>query len=175
MEELRKFVAPLYQDLDGHSRLEEIDRISRIARRLYEPPDDAPRRAFELLLLFHGLGTWLERVGNLSRTILATGVSERELRATAASIKRLAAPVSDTERALAAALLLDSAGVRGLADRFARARREGQSVTDVVREVLGDMTTPEWMPENARDWLARRHESRRETCSRLLAETALED
>jgi hypothetical protein len=175
MEELRKFVAPLYQDLDGRSRLEEIDRISSIARRLYEPGDADSRRAFQLLLLLHGLGPWLDKVGNRSRTILATGLADAELRAASASIKRLDAPTTDAERALAAALLIDSAGVRGLADRFARARREGQSVMDVVRELLGDTTTPEWLPASAREWLARRHEARREMCRKLLAEMALDD
>ncbi len=168
---LRAFLAPLYQDLDGISRLEEIDRISSIARRLYTP-DDA--RAFELLLLFHGLGNWLEKVGNRSRTALATGISESELRALSASIRRLDDPQSDAERAVAAAVLIDTGGVRGLAERFARARREGQSMMDVVREVLADSWIPGWMPESGRAWLERRHEARREVCKRLLDEAALD-
>lgn len=168
---LRAFLAPLYQDLDGISRLEEIDRISSIARRLYTP-DDA--RAFELLLLFHGLGNWLEKVGNRSRTALATGITESELRALSASIRRLDDPQSDAERAVAAAVLIDTGGVRGLAERFARARREGQSMMDVVREVLADSWIPGWMPESGRAWLERRHEARREVCKRLLDEAALD-
>lgn len=168
---LRAFLAPLYQDLDGISRLEEIDRISAIARRLYEP-DDA--RAFELLLLFHGLGNWLEKVGNRSRTALATGISDSELRALSASIKRLDDPQSDAERAVAAAVLIDTGGVRGLAERFARARREGQSMMDVVRDVLADSWIPAWMPESGRAWLERRHEARREVCRRLLDEMTLD-
>jgi hypothetical protein len=168
---LRAFLAPLYQDLDGIARLEEIDRISSIARRLYTPDDP---RAFELLLLFHGLGNWLEKVGNRSRTALATGISESELRALSASIKRLDDPQSDAERAVAAAVLIDTGGVRGLAERFARARREGQSLMDVVRDVLADSWIPAWMPESGRAWLERRHEARREVCRRLLDEMTLD-
>jgi hypothetical protein len=171
-ERLRAFLAPLYQDLDGVSRLDEIDRIAAIARRLHAPAGD---RAFELLLLFHGLGNWLEKVGNLSRTMLATGLGEAELRAVAASIRRLDEPVSDAERAVAAARLIDAAGVRGLAERFARARREGQSPMDVVRDVLAESWLPDWLPDAARPWLARRYDARREVCRRMLAELALED
>src|SRR5207247_8699603 len=65
-QRLEHFLRPLYQDLDGVSRFEDLERVARIARRLY-PRDD---RAFELLLLFHGLGRWLEKIGNLSRTTL---------------------------------------------------------------------------------------------------------
>jgi hypothetical protein len=167
---LRAFLAPLYQDLDGISRLEEIDRISLIAHRLHEPSE-----FFERLLLFHGLGNWLEKVGNRSRTSLATGIPESELRAISLSIRRLDDPQTDAERAVAAAVLIDSAGVRGLAERFARARREGQSMMDVVRDVLAESWTPAWMPERGRAWLERRQEARREVCRRLLMETALED
>ena len=171
-DSLRAFLAPLYQDLDGISRLEEIDRISSIARRLHEPSEP---RSFELLLLFHGLGNWLEKVGNRSRTSLATGIPESELRAISASIRRLDDPQTDAERAVAAAVLIDSAGIRGLAERFARARREGQSMMDVVRDVLAESWIPAWMPERGRAWLERRQEARREVCRRLLMEVALED
>ena len=165
---LRAFLAPLYQDLDGVSRLEEIDRISSIARRLHDGD-------MELLLMFHGLGNWLEKVGNLSRTSLTTGIPESDLRTVANSIRRLDDPQTDAERAVAAAVLIDSAGVRGLAERFARARREGQTMMDVVREVLAESWIPAWMPERGRAWLERRHEARREMCRRFLAEQALED
>jgi hypothetical protein len=167
---VRAFLAPLYQDLDGVSRFDEIDRIARIARRLH-----AGDAHFELLLLFHGLGNWLEKVGNLSRTILATGIGETELRAVAASIRRLDEPVSEAERAVAAARLIDAAGVHGLAMRFARARREGQSMMDVVRDVLAESWIPDWLPDAARPWLQRRYDARRETCRRLLAELELND
>ena len=45
----------------------------------------------------------LEKVGNLSRTVLAVGIAENELRRTAASIVRLDEPVTEGERAVAAA------------------------------------------------------------------------
>ncbi|HEY4642226.1 MAG TPA: hypothetical protein VII75_12840 [Thermoanaerobaculia bacterium] len=167
---LRAFLAPLYQDLDGISRLEEIDRISSIARRLHHADE-----FFERLLLFHGLGRWLEKVGNRSRTSLATGIPESELRAISASIRRLDDPQTGAERAIAAARLIDTAGVRGLAERFARARREGESLMDVVRDVLADSWIPEWLPENGRAWLEQRHEARRAVCKRLLTEIALDD
>jgi hypothetical protein len=172
MTDLHSVLRPLYQDLDGASRFDEIERVAAIARRLYVPVDE---RSFELLLLFHGLGRWLEKVGNLSRAVLTTGLSEGELRATAASIRRLDDPSTDAERAVAAALLIDSAGVRGFAERLSRSRREGSSVPDVVRNALADVIEPPWLPENARAWLAARYEARREVCQRILAEVALKD
>lgn len=171
---LESFLRPLYQDLDGASRFEEIERVAAIARRLHVPSNDEVRH-FELLLLFHGLGRWLEKVGNLSRAVLTIGLPEGELRRTAASIRNLAEPSTDSERALAAALLIDSAGVRGLAERLSRARREGSSVLDVVRNALADATEPEWLPDSARAWLLLRREARREMCRTILAEIALDD
>jgi len=170
--DLQSFLRPLYQDLDGGSRFDDVERVAAIARRLYTPVDD---RSFELLLLFHGLGNWLEKVGNLSRAVLTTGVSEPELRATAASIRRLDDPSTEAERAVAAALLIDSAGVRGFAERLSRSRREGSSVQDVVRNALAETIIPAWVPSNARAWLARRYEARREACRRILDELALDD
>lgn len=171
---LLAFLQPLYQDLDGVSRFEEIERVAAIARRLYEPPS-SDARAFELLLLFHGLGRWIEKIGNRSRAVLVTGLSDEELRAAAGSIRRLDDPSSDGERAVAAAILIDSAGVRGFASRLSRARREGSSVMDVVREALGDAVVPEWMPSQGRIWLEARYEARREVCARILRESELED
>ena len=165
--DLESFLRPLYQDLDGVSRFEAVERVAAIARRLYGKSD----RELELLLLFHGLGKWLEKMGNLSRTALATGLTEDELRRIAASIQRLGAPVSDAERAVASALLIDSAGVRGLAERLSRARREGQSVADVVRAALADVETPEWLLPAARPLLDARRERRREFCRAVLEET----
>ncbi|HEX8152355.1 MAG TPA: hypothetical protein VF698_04475 [Thermoanaerobaculia bacterium] len=170
---LEAFLLPLYQDLDGASRFEEVERVARIARSLHAPED---ARAFELLLLFHLLGTWLDKVGNLTRVVLAVGgLTESELRQTAASIRRLEKPVSADERAVAAALLIDTAGVRGLAERFGRARREGSSLLDVVREAVAQNWIPEWLPEAARPWLEARHEVRRAFCRQILDELQLAD
>jgi hypothetical protein len=168
------FLQPLYQDLDGVSRFEEIERVASIARRLYQPSEN-DARAFELLLLFHGLGRWIEKIGNRSRAVLTIGLSDDELRELAGSIRRLDDPSSDAERALAAAIVIDSAGVRGFASRLSRARREGSSIMDVVRDTLADTVVPEWMPAVGRKWLAARHEARREVCARILREIGLED
>lgn len=168
---LLSFVRPLYQDLDGVSRLDDVERVARIARVIHRPATAAEEREFELLLLFHGLGKWLEKVGNSSRTALAVGdVTEGELRRTAASIARLEEPQTAAERAVATARLIDSAGVRGLAQRFAGARREGHSLMDVVREVLADSWIPEWVPPEARETLEKRFEIRRKFCQHLIDE-----
>lgn len=165
MERLDAFLLPLYQDLDGVSRLGEVERIARIARRLAPPS-----RELELLLRFHVLGTWLEKMGNLSRVALAVpSVSEAELRRTAASIRRLDAPQTAAERAAASAVLIDAAGVRGLAERFARARREGSSVMDVAREPLPP--APEWMSDDAQTMFEERRKLRAEFCAALLGES----
>src|SRR5690349_4750212 len=66
---LLTFLRPLYQDLDGVSHVDEVERIDGIARSLYDGHDPT----FERLILFHKLGRWLEKVGNLSRASLATG------------------------------------------------------------------------------------------------------
>jgi len=174
-QRLESFLRPLYQDLDGASRFEEIERVATIARRLHVPSNEDDARHFELLLLFHGLGRWLEKVGNLSRAVLTVGVSEGDLRNTANAIRRLDAPCTDAEQAVAAALLIDGAGVRGFAERLARSRREGSSVLDVVRNALADVAEPEWLPESARAWLSQRREGRREMCQRILTEVSLED
>ncbi|HEX6097464.1 MAG TPA: hypothetical protein VF432_14135 [Thermoanaerobaculia bacterium] len=171
-QRLESYLRPLYQDLDGISRVEEVERIAAIARRLYAADD----RAFELLLLFHRLGRWLDKVGNLSRTVLAVGgLTEAELRRTAASIARLEDPQSEGERAVAAAVMIDSAGVRGLTELFTRARREGSSLMDVLRAALSDVATPDWLPPQAEEWLHARREARREVCKRLLDELDLSD
>ena len=174
---LTEFLRPLYQDLDGASRMDEVERIAGIARRLYTPtPASDDARAFELLLMFHRLGKWLDKVGNISRTVLGVqGLSEGELRRTAASIARLQAPVSDAERAVAAAVMIDEAGVRGLTEHFTRARREGMSLMDVLRNALSDVSVPDWLSEQAEEWLHQRREARRTVCRRLLEELQLED
>ena len=164
---LESFLRPLYQDLDGVSRFEEIERIAAIARRIHPDHD----QQFELLLFFHGLGKWLDKVGNLTRTTLAVGgVDESDLRRTAASIRRLTNPESDAERAVAAAVLIDQSGVRGLAQRFASARREGHSIVDVVREALADSWVPDWVPAVARPMLEARLDARIAFCRAVLDE-----
>lgn len=166
-QRLATFLMPLYQDVDGVSRFDEIERIARIARTIQKEEN----RDLELLLLFHGLGRWLEKVGNLSRILLAvSGLEEAELRHTAASIRRLGAPVSAIERVVAAAILIDRSGVRGLAQRFAAARREGHSILDVVREALADSWIPEWVPAAAGPLLEARLETRRTFCRAILGE-----
>lgn len=168
---LLDFIRPLLQDLDGVSRLDEVERVSRIARRLYTPPSPADARAFELLLLFHRLGNWLGKVGNLTRTALATGVGEAELHRLLAQVRRLHdVPQSDAEYAAAAAILIDAAGVRGLAERLARARREGMSVEDVARDELREPEIPQWFPAEGRVMLMERNEARRKVCRAILEE-----
>jgi hypothetical protein len=175
-QRLETFLRPYYQDLDGASRFDDVERIARIARRLYSPAAADEERVFELLLLFHRLGPWLEKVGHLSRTLLGvSGLTDAELRQTAASIRRLDAPVTEAERAVAAAVLIDSAGVRGLTELFGRARREGNSLMDVLRASLSDVDVPEWLPRGAEEWLHARREARREVCRKLLEEMELED
>ena len=168
---LESFLRPLYLDLDGVSRFEDVLRVERLARRIHRPDTPAEERAMTLLILFQGLGKWLEKVGNLSRTSLALpDLGEAELRRTAAAIARLDAPETPVERSVAAALLIDRAGVRGLALRFAAARREGHSVSDVVREALAESWVPEWVPAEARPLLERRLETRRRFCQAILEE-----
>lgn len=143
-----------------------MERIGAIARSLYAGNDPT----FERLILLHKLGSWLEKVGNLSRASLATGISEAELRKTAASIARLAAPQSDAERAVAAAVIIDAAGPRGLAERFARARREGRSVTDVAKMAMSENGVPGWMSDDARRMLEERRRKRDEFCEAVIAD-----
>lgn len=166
MDSIAAYLRPLYQDLDGASRWDEVERIARIARRLYDADDDD----FELLLAFHRLGNWLDKVGNLSRTALATGVSEAALHRTADAIRHLGAPRDDAEEAVAAAVLIDGAGVRGLAERLTRARREGLTVEDVARAGLREVEVPEWFSAQARVLFLERAEARRDVCRRILGE-----
>jgi hypothetical protein len=167
VDELQRFLRPLFLDLDGVSRLDDAERIAHIAYQLH------PQRtlSLELLLAFHLLGHWLDKVGNASRTALNTGISEADLRKTAASIRRLGAPISDEERAVASAILIDAAGVRGLAEKFARARREGHTVLDAAREALADTHVPEWMSDDARELLLRRRTARDTFARAILDET----
>lgn len=174
-QRLELFLRPYYQDLDGASRMPEVERIASIARRLHAPVPST-ERAFELLLLFHRLGRWLEKVGNLSRVTLGVSeLDEAELRQTAASIRRLEDPVTPEECAVAAAVLIDGAGVRGLLEQFGHARREGNSTMDVVRAAMSDVAVPDWLPPGAEEWLHSRREARRDVCRRMLEELAGDD
>jgi hypothetical protein len=83
--------------------------------------------------------------------------------------------VTDAERAVAAAIIIDGAGVRGLTEQFGRARREGNSLMDVLRASLSDVAVPEWLPSHAEEWLHARREARRDVCRKLLEELAMED
>lgn len=157
------FVRPLYQDLDGVTRFDAVERIGRIARSLHEPA-----RELELLILFSGLGRWLDKPRNFSRVLLNTDVTETELAETVAALRRLDAPETEAERALAAAMLIDAAGVRGFAERLAHARREGSSIADIAREELPPI--PEWMPARARELMAARREERARFCRAILEE-----
>ena len=65
MTELITFLRPLYQELDGASRLDTVERLGAIARRLAPPSPE-----LELLIFFHPLGNWLDKVGNVSRAVL---------------------------------------------------------------------------------------------------------
>ena len=66
--------------------------------------------------------------------------------------------------------LIDGAGLRGLAQRFASARREGHSITDVIREAVTEESWPEWLPAAAVPVLRKRFEARRRFCQELLEE-----
>ena len=167
MESVAAYLRPLYQDLDGVSRVDEVERIARIARRLHDASDDD----FELLLLFHRLGSWLDKVGNLTRTALATGLGEAQLHRVADAIRHLDTPRNDAEEAVAAAVIIDAAGVRGLAERLTRARREGLTVEDVARAGLREVEVPEWFTAQARVMLLERAEMRRDVCRKILGES----
>ena len=171
-QRLEMFLRPLYQDLDGGTRFDDVGRIGALARRLTEPT-----RELELLILFHGLGNWLEKLGNLSRTVLTLPgvVTELELRHTAASIRRLDSPTNESERAVAAALIVDRAGLRGLAERLARSRREGSTPAEVASAALTPMELPSWLPLQAVTWIGERQRARQAMCHRILDEGSLAD
>lgn len=172
------FVRPLYQDLDGRSRFDDAERVAAIARKLYSPVTAGEKREMEILLLLQGLGPWLRKVGNVSRTLLANpdAVTTAELERAGASLRRLHEPESAIERALAAALLIDQAGVFGLMHRLAQARREGSSPEEVVRMLLsGETTFPPWLPSGAVPMLRARIARRRELCRMIDEEEKLGD
>ena len=170
---LDAFLKPLLQDLDGASRTSEVERVAAIARRI--APESAATRSFELLVRFRLLAHWLGRVGNLSRAALTTGLSDAELSRTAASVQALDDPQSSEERAVAAAAMIDAAGVRGLAERFGRGRREGHSVLEVASEAMTENEVPQWMNDAASALLAKRRAARDAFCREILEEARGED
>jgi hypothetical protein len=172
---LEAFVRPLYQDVDGVSRLGNVERVSALARRLYTPVDSEDELHFELMLLFQDLGSWLGRIGNLTRVALATGIGEGALRRVAAELQHLDAPENPQTAALAAAMAVDQAGLRGLATTLAFARREGRSAAEVAREELDPAPIPSWVPPLAQRWLTLRADRRRRACTELLEELDLSD
>jgi hypothetical protein len=168
---LDAFLAPFLQDLDGSSRAGEVRRVTSIVRQIHEPDSATARRELDLLLQFHLLGPWLEKLGNLSRVMLAMpDLGEHELRRTAQSIRRLDDPRSDAERVVAAARLVDAAGVRGLAERLGRARREGATLADVVTTGEAATGIPPWFPETAMAMLRAREANRIAFCRTLREE-----
>ena len=163
LEPLLNVLRPIYQDLDGTSHEAEMERVGRIARKLI-----APTRELELLLLLYPAAKWLEKPRNFSRLALAGAASEEELRGALGSLKRLEHPQSGEQRAIAAAMLIDRSGVRGLAESFAHARREGRSIADVARDAIAENTIPEWMSDEAAAMLEERLVERRKFCEALL-------
>lgn len=171
------FIQPLYQDLDGVSRFRDVERIERIARKLFTAGTAAEEHHFTLMILFHGLARWLNKVGSISRAslIIGDGVSESDLRQVSESLRRLDAPVSPAERAIAAATLIDDAGARGLALRMSHARREGSSADEIAREEADAVPRPSWLDERSLAWIDRRDAARKLACAMILAELDLED
>lgn len=172
------FVKPLYLDLDGASHFDDVERVSTIARRLYKPSTLSETQTFELLLLFQGLGKWLGKMGNRSRTVLASNgaLGDKELQRLIDSLKRLESPEGPAERALASAIMIESSGVRGLAIRLGKARREGLSAGDVARGEIEERTHAAFPLEpRAAAWLEARHVRRSRVAREILEEETLDD
>ena len=177
-ERLVSFVRPLYQDLDGGTRFEDVERIARIARLLYRPETEQDEYALEILLLLAGLEKWLEKIGNQSRCLLVVGppLTHSDLRRAIQSIHRLEQPASAAERAVAAARLIDDCGVRGLAQRISRARREGFSISESVMESAARTAPPSWLVDPKAIRLLEQREGRRiEFANQLREENELID
>ena len=165
LDRLLSVLRPIYQDLDGSSHETEMERVAQIARKLTEPTRD-----LELLLLLYPAAKWLEKPRNFSRLALAGDATEDELRIALTSLRRLGHPQTAEERAIASAIVIDRSGVRGLAESFAHARREGRSIGDVARDAIAETTVPEWMSDEAAAMLEDRLRARRAFCEALLAE-----
>lgn len=174
-EAIVRFVRPLLQDLDGQSRLPEVERVARIASRLTDDLDEMKNR--DLLFYLHPLGSWLRKPGNRSRALLALSgiVSDKELFRVENSISRLEAPQTISEIALASAMLIDRAGVRGAVQQLASARREGLTIDEAVQKLLEDEPAPSWMPENALELWNQRRKARAGFIHSFQNETELRD
>jgi len=175
LENLLRFVRPLLQDLDGHSRLPEVERVARIATRILDSQDSPAER--DLLFYLHPLGSWLKKTGNRSRALLSLqGVaSAEELFRVESSITRLDHPVSELETALASALIIDRAGVRGAVQQLASARREGLTIDEAVQKLSDVEPIPLWMSEKALTCLRGRLKARAAFVESVQRETALQD
>ena len=174
-EAIVRFVRPLLQDLDGQSRLPEVERVARIASRLHDDPDEMKYR--DLLFYLHPLGSWLRKTGNRSRALLALkGIAtDQELFRVENSISRLEVPQTALEIALASALLIDRAGVRGAVQQLASARREGLTIDEAVQKLAEDEPSPTWMSPKALEWLNGRKKSRIDFIRSFQTETELLD
>lgn len=172
-ERVVAFVRPLLQDLDGHSRLPDVERVRTIALLLL--PENDPDR--DLLLYLHLLGGWLKKPGNRSRAALAlTGIaSESDLLRIESSIRRLESPVTPLERAVAAAILIDRAGIRGLVQQIAYSRREGLTIDEAIASSSELDAPPEWMPAAALEWFMRRLMARKQLVESFRIESELRD
>ena len=170
---IESFLKPLYQDLDGGSRLEEALRIGEIAATLYHPQTETERRHFDVLILFQRLGKWLDKPRNFSRAVLVLEptITTMELRRAARVLSSLENPTEAAAIALAAAAIIDAAGLRGLAEDFASARREGTTALEIAAGSLAhDEPLPEWFPEQGHTLIDQRRQRRREVCRMLLDE-----
>jgi len=178
LQRIESFLKPLYQDLDGGSRLDDALRIGTIAASLYRPTNEGEQRFFEMLILFQRLGRWLEKPRNFSRATLALDptISPAELRRAARVLGTLEHPEEPAAVSLAAAALIDSSGIRGLAEQFAAARREGTTALEIALALVSrEEETPHWFPDSARPLLDERRQRRRDVCRILLDEERGDD
>lgn len=172
---LEALVRPLYQDLDGISRFDDVARLETLARALHEGSAGVE---LELLALFHRLGGWLARPGNVANVAQATGglLPQSTLEATASSLQRLRDPETEDERAIASAIEIEEAGIRGTLRKLLQARREGRSHFDTAREIaVADEKVPSWMSAQAGAMLRQRTEKGKKLCRDLLEEAELRD
>ena len=172
-----QFVRPLLQELDGHSRLPELERVRTIAERLLTEERGDDRLDRELFFHLYPLRAWLRKSGNRSRMTLALRevATEQQLIDVERSIGRIEDPQTPLEIALASALRIDEAGLRGSAQQISFSRREGLSLDEAITRLSESEETPAWMTARARDWLNVRKHSRALFVSQVRAELDLDD